>query len=267
MVREGQPSGGRARRPPARLLDEDPELGEDLDPARRLRAGQELLVRTVLLSRGDDWQQLDWPSALKHGAGLLVLSGVLLRRIWLDGRYGAELLGPGDLLRPWQREDAAASIPRQDGWHVLSPARKAILDLAFLQRSTAYPEISAALMGRALRRSRNLAVHMAIVHHPRVETRLRMLFWHLADRWGVMRSDGVTVPLKGLTHSLLADLVAAQRPTVSAALGSLEKQGTIVRMSSGYRLHGSPPVEMLDLAAGQRPPVGAKAPLADTKSH
>lgn len=242
---------GLRRRGPTRLLEDDPELGEDLDPPRRLRATQELRVRTVLLGRGDDWEQLDWPPPLKHGAGLLVLSGVLLRRIWLDGRYGAELLGPGDLLRPWQREDAAASIPRQDAWHVLEPARMAILDLPFLQRCGAYPEISAALLGRALRRSRNLAVHMAIVHHPRVETRLSILFWHLADQRGVMGANGVTVPVKGLTHSILADLVAAQRPTVSAALGSLERRGAIVRVPGGYQLHGSPPAEMASVTAGQ----------------
>ena len=208
---------------------------------------------TILLSRGDDWLRPDWPVALKRGAGLLVLSGMLLRRIRLDGRYGAELLGPGDLLRPWEREDSAASIPRQEGWHVLAPSRMGILDLGFLHRCGAYPEISAALVGRALRRSRNLAVHMAIVHHPRIETRLSMLFWHLADRWGVMRGDGVTVPIKGLTHSLLAELIAAQRPTVSAALGALERTGTIIRVPAGYRLHGSPPVGMVDIAPGDRP--------------
>jgi CRP-like cAMP-binding protein len=90
---------------------------------------------------------------------------------------------------------------------------------------------------------------MAIVHHPRIDARLTMLFWHLADRWGVMGADGVTVPITGLTHSILADLVAAQRPTVSAALGALERKGAIVRVSGGYRLHGSPPVEMGTIVA------------------
>ena len=39
---------------------------------------------------------------------------------------------------------------------------------------------SAALMLR----SRHLAVNMAIVQQARIDTRLHMLFWHLADRWG-----------------------------------------------------------------------------------
>jgi len=55
---------------------------------------------------------------------------------------------------------------------------------------------------------------MAIVHDARVGVRLHMLFWHLTDRWGRVRRDGVGVPLR-LTHSVLADVVAARRPTVT----------------------------------------------------
>ena len=71
-------------------------------------------------------------------------------------------------------------------------------------------------MGRALARSRNLAVNMAIVHQSRVETRLHMLLWHLAGRWGRVRNDGVIVPLR-LTHNVLSDLTAARRPSPSRA--------------------------------------------------
>lgn len=51
-----------------------------------------------------------------------------------------------------------------------------------------------------------------------------MLLWHLADRWGRVRSDGVIVALD-LTHSVLAELVAARRPTVTRSLSELADKG------------------------------------------
>ena len=41
-----------------------------------------------------------------------------------------------------------------------------------------------ALLGRSVDRSRSLAFHFAIAHVRHAEVRLRMLFSHLADRWG-----------------------------------------------------------------------------------
>jgi CRP-like cAMP-binding protein len=94
-----------------------------------------------------------------------------------------------------------------------------------------------------IRRSRHLAISIAIMHQPRVETRLHMLLWHLADRWGRVRPDGVFVPVK-LTHVVLSELIGARRPTVSAALGAIERDGKISRNGSGWVLHGAPPGEL-----------------------
>jgi CRP-like cAMP-binding protein len=160
-----------------------------------------------------------------------------------DGRFGAELLARGDLLRPWQREDAVASVPRSSGWRVLQRCRIAVLDLDFAKRISSYPEIHGALLARMLRRSRYLAINMAIVRQPKVETRLHMVLWHLADRWGTVCPEGVLLPVK-LTHSILSELVAAQRPTVSAALGLLERNGQITRTQEGWTVLGAPPREL-----------------------
>ena len=230
-----------------RLLEADPALGDDLEAGRRAAASHELRVRTTLVLPGE-WRQSEWDPGLRHGVGLLLLDGLLMHRVGLHGRYGAELLGGGDLLRPWQREDAVASVPRTSGLRVLKRIRIAVLDVEFVRRAHPYPEVVGALVARALRRSRQLAVNMAIVHQPRVDTRVQMLLWHLADRWGTVGSDGVTVPVR-LTHTVIADLVAARRPTVSAALGSLERQGVVSRMPGGWRLHGSPPIELEDVTA------------------
>ncbi|MGH2850352.1 MAG: Crp/Fnr family transcriptional regulator [Solirubrobacteraceae bacterium] len=247
-----QPEIPRRRRTPSvRLLAEDPDLGEGVDAARWDSAVHDVRARTVIVHSGD-WAQPDWALSVRRGVGLLVLDGLMLRRVGLEGRSGAELLAAGDVLRPWQREDAVASMPRRSGWRVLRRSKIAVLDVDFIRRTYPYPEVVGALVARTLRRSRSLAVNMAIVHQRKVETRLHMLLWHMADRWGTVVGDSVTLPLK-LTHPVLADLVAAQRPTVSAALGVLERNGAVTRTRDGWRLHGSQPSELSAVTAKAGP--------------
>jgi CRP/FNR family transcriptional regulator, cyclic AMP receptor protein len=191
------------------VLEEDPELGEGLARERLASARQHARAEMIdVVSK----LPTTWPANLRSGPGLLVLDGLLLRRVGLDGRFGAELLGRGDLLRPWQIEDTGNSLPQTSGWRVLQRARVALLDLDFTRRIAAYPEIHGQLIARAIRRSRYLALSMAIMHHPKVETRLHLLLWHLADRWGRVHPDAVHLPVK-LTHVVLSELVGARRPT------------------------------------------------------
>lgn len=226
----------------ANVLEEDPDLGARLGPERQAEARERTQAPVLQVARGE-WSQQEWPATVEQGLGLLVLDGLLLRRVDLEGRYGVELLGQGDLLRPWQREDALASVPRRAGWQALSACRIALLDVDFAMRIRAYPEIHAELLARAIRRTRYLAVNMAIVHQPRVRTRVHMLLWHLADRWGTVRGDGVLVAIS-LTHQMLSELVAARRPTVSAALSELEREGLVSRVRGGWLVHGAPPGEL-----------------------
>jgi len=183
---------------------------------------------------------------MEDGIGLLVLEGLLIRRVGIDGRFGAELLGDGDLLRPWQGEDLQLALPHTTGWRVLTRSRLAVLDGRVAERLARYPALTGALAGRALNRARGLCLMMAIVHHPRIEVRLHMLFWHLANRWGRVRSDGVMLPLR-LSHSVLADLVAAQRPSVTAALGKLADRKLVFAVRDGWLLCDEPPGELLEL--------------------
>ena len=73
-----------------------------------------------------------------------------------------------------------------------------------------------------------------------------MLLWHLADRWGHVRPDGIAIPIQ-LPHTLLAELLAAQRPTVTTAMSELTRRGLIVPMHRGWLLRGQPPAELLEL--------------------
>ena len=138
---------------------------------------------------------------------------------------------------------------------MLEPTRLALLDEAAARRFSAYPQLTGRLVARALERSRHLSVNMAIIHQARVTVRLHMLFWHLADRWGRVRSDGVVVPIQ-LTHAVLADLVAARRPTVTTSLSDLARQGLVVVRDRGWLLSGEPPGELLaiqDVAVPAQP--------------
>lgn len=225
-----------------KILEHDAELGEVLTGERLEQAREHATAAPIEIPRGQ-WHLDQRPEGMLGGLGLLVLEGLMLRRVALSGRYGAELLSHGDILRPWEREGLVSSLPRSAHWSVLERSQIAVLDLDFARRIAPYPEIAGQIVGRALRRSRQLAVQVAIVHQPKVETRLRMLLWHLADRCGTVRSDGVYVPVR-LTHANLSELLAASRPTVSAAVAVLQREGWTSRVRRGWLLHGSPPGEL-----------------------
>jgi CRP/FNR family transcriptional regulator, cyclic AMP receptor protein len=226
------------------VLAEDPDLAEAVALRHRSGAVEHCITSAMTLPRGGwDGQR---PGVTPDGIGLLVLRGLLVRRVGVEDGFGAEILGQGDLLRPWQGEGAQSSLSRTTGWRILEPARVAVLDRNAAARFARYPELTGRLVAKALERSRNLATSMAIARHTRVELRLHMLFWHLADRWGRVRPAGVLVPLR-LTHSLLGDLVSARRPSVSTAFSQLARQGLVERISDGWLLHGDPPSELLEV--------------------
>lgn len=225
------------------LLDE--ELGEGVPAAQRERALHDCVARTVSLYPGRWTAQ--GAEQLKEGLGLLILEGLLIRRVGVDERFGAELLGEGDLLRPWQGEEEPQILSVTTGWRVLQPTRMALLDEQFARRIAPYPRVGSKIVGRALARARNLAINMAIVHQARVDVRVLMLLWHLASRWGRVTSSGVVLPLR-LTHTVLADLVAARRPTVSSAISDLTRRGLLESAESGWLLKGEPPGELLEVS-------------------
>jgi CRP-like cAMP-binding protein len=238
------------------VLLEDPDLAGELEGSRLEQASRECVARVVELSSGP-WapQELE---GMHLGVGLLVLDGLLVRHVGVAGRSGAELLGEGDLLRPWQADDGHSTLPRAGRWRVLRDSRLAVLDGDFTQRVCRYPEVIAALFFRALRRSRHIAVNMAIVQQPRIDIRLHMLFWELADRWGRVRQDGVHVPIH-VTHATLADLVAARRPTVTKALGELADRSAVLWTGEDWLLPGDPPAELEELGELSVSPNGGRS--------
>jgi hypothetical protein len=176
-----------------------------------------------------------------NAIGLLVIDGVVARDVRIAGRWCSELLGPGDLLRPWDHEDNEAdSIAYTSAWNVLERTRFAVLDDRFSRMACRWPQLMASLVGRTLRRSRWMAVMLAISNLTRVDERVVALMWHLADRWGRVTPDGVVVPVP-LTHEMIGKLVGAHRPSVTSALGELQRDGALTRGGAGWVLHGEPP--------------------------
>lgn len=242
--------GGRAER--VTVLRSDREFAERLEGARRARA-EALSVARVVRRPAGMWEIADDADHARDGLGLLVVDGTLVRRVGMAGRHGAELLSTGDVLQPARHDGEEATLPFDARWYVLSPLRLAVLDLAWMTRMAAYPEVVAEISGRIMLRSRRLASLLAIAQQHRLEDRLQLLFWQLADRYGRVGPQGVRLELR-LTHELIAHLVGAHRPSVSAALTRLQQAGVLRREGGHWILLGTAP----DLG----PPPGGQADVS-----
>src|SRR3954466_11688759 len=234
-----------------RLLEAQPDLAEGLSPEEEAQA------RRHVVALLDSVEPAAWGAACRYPIdpaffGLLVIDGMISRDVELGGRRCSELLGPGDLLRPWDYDEGdAASVPSESAWSVLEPTRVAVLDGRFARVACRYPELVAGLIGRTLRRSRWLAILLTISSMPRVDARVLALFWHLADRWGRVTLDGVVVPVR-LTHDMVGRLVGAHRPSVTTALSELSRAGRISRLPHGWLLRGDPPAAAVPAQAPRR---------------
>jgi CRP/FNR family transcriptional regulator, cyclic AMP receptor protein len=83
-----------------RILEVDPDLAVDLDPETSRDATADLRAPVARI----EWERNTgrWgPSDHEGHLGLLIVEGVLMREVRLLGTYSAEVLGEGDLLRPW----------------------------------------------------------------------------------------------------------------------------------------------------------------------
>jgi hypothetical protein len=212
---------------PVRVFRCQPDLLEHLSPRAAKLAWHLGVAESVVLSRGR-WLPPE-PETMGRGAlGLLVLDGLLTRSTGFDGRSTPELIGSGDLLRPWEADPVAGLVELESEWRVMERATVAVLDERFERRVCRVPGLCAALVSRTVQRSRWFAFHAALTQVRRAEPRLLLLLWHMADRWGRVTPQGVHLPLR-LTHAFLARLVCMRRPTVSATLVALSRAGEVQR--------------------------------------
>jgi CRP-like cAMP-binding protein len=222
------------------LLELDPELGQLLGDDRQDAARRELTVRVTALSVGE-WDGSRLAATDPENVGLLVLDGVMAREVVVGDTVSTELLGPGDIVRPWQLTADTELLRVSVRWNALSKMRLAVLDRRAAAVLGQYPEVNAVLIDRLSERAQRLAVGQAISQLHRVDVRLVSLLWHLAERWGRVTGEGVVVPL-ALSHRVLGQLVGARRPTVSTALAQLARENRVQRRPDGTWLLLGPPV-------------------------
>jgi CRP-like cAMP-binding protein len=234
-----------------RLLEADPELSLRVPPSLLSTARQTLTARVLQLDRGIR----PLPSDLGRGSiGMLVLDGLLARDIVLAGKLSTELLGDGDVVEPGSSAREEPLVHYHVSWHILESVQIALLDDRFARKLMQWPQVTASMFERAMRRTQRMAIHQAILQLSPVETRLLVLFWHLAERWGRVSPDGIVLPLH-LSHQMLGQLVGCQRASVTTALKAIEMSAAAKRRADGsWLLLESPPDELTQLHWEHPPP-------------
>ncbi len=237
-----------ARPNAVKVAEFDPDLFADLGTDRE--RAQELAIARRLDLKTGNWA-FDEADEEHHvlrqlrdergSFGLLLLEGLLWREVCIGRDSGIELLGPGDVLRPWVRPIPSSAILAEPQWTVLQPSSAAILDRRFALAMARWPAVPARLMDRVILRSRWLTFHLAICHVRNLRQRILLAMWHFGDRWGRMSSSGVIVPVR-LPHRMLAQMVGARRPSVTTALAALRAEGALVERDDGsWLLPGEAP--------------------------
>jgi CRP/FNR family transcriptional regulator, cyclic AMP receptor protein len=215
-------------------MDLDPELLEAVPVAERPLA-QQLRVTRLNVSRGT-WR----PPASPSGAllGLLIAEGIAFRSVVAAGFATGDLVGPGDLI---PARTSAPALPwggeAEIAWHVLVPLSAGVLDARFVARTARWPAVTGRLLERHAQHTDRLMTRLSLVHRQRVEERVLLVLWDLAERWGRVTPNGVLLPVP-LRHHQLAALAASLRPSVTIALRRLATRGIVERCVRGYLLRG-----------------------------
>jgi hypothetical protein len=216
------------------LLDVDPDLAGSRTAADVAVMRDRLTAPVYRLAVGP----MPEPPSDRRAShlGFLVLKGLLLYEVSACGRSTAELLGPGDLVRPWVQQ-VSGTLSSKVTWGVLEQALLADLGTAASSRLTDASMIFETLMTRFADRAEAVAIQRSITAHVRVDVRVLAYLWHLADRFGVVVPGAIRLDIP-LTHAVLARLVGARRPTVTTALQRLLQLGYLRRDGRVFVLLG-----------------------------
>jgi CRP/FNR family transcriptional regulator, cyclic AMP receptor protein len=244
ILMTAQPRPGRAEASRLPLLDADPELGDLLRGDRAAAARRDLRLDVCEIARGE-WHPSKFVAPQRGSIGVLVLEGVVSRQLRIQECPSVELLGPMDIISSWHGQDD----PHAERWSALEPLTIGLLDGPRAAAIARYPEILLVLLERSEARARRLAHTQAISQLTGVDRRVEALLWHLADRFGKVRLDGVALTVD-LSHRMIGDLIGARRPTVSAAIARLIAENRISREAGGrWVLHADASAGVAALAA------------------
>jgi CRP-like cAMP-binding protein len=239
------------RAPGVRLLDAEPDLGVLMTETELADARIRAVLPIVDLEPGD-WRVSvlsQSPGVRGDVHGFLAVSGAVTLEVELVNRTSTRLVVPGDLVLLDGLD--SETIPAVWRWAALTNVRLAVFDERLILFGHRWPSLLTAILKRGAAESRHAQLQHVVSQVPRVEDRLVLLFWTLADRIGTTRSDAVWVPLT-LTQETIGRMIGARRPTVSLALRSVAQRGVITREADGWLLDRGSLARM----GGQDPSLG-----------
>ena len=108
-----------------------------------------LRARLISVSR-PRWEPIGIDPATCYG--LLLLDGLLGCWVRVGSAVATELLGVGDILRPWDEPDGWGMIPPELDWRVFGPTRLAVLDERITTLIWCLPQLVVNFSGCLLRR-------------------------------------------------------------------------------------------------------------------
>ena len=204
-----------------------PEIARAVPPEDRQDA-EHTLIAPVLGARDEDLANV-FATVAHDVFDFLNIDGVVLKETTLAHRSAFELLGPGDFLAPplgalRQAESRALSHYLAHG-----PVSLAVIDGRFRKAARRWPGLFDILHDRLGQQTHRASMHLAMLHLPRTEDRIKSLFADLAERFGRVTADGILIDLS-LTHEIIGGLVGSRRPSVSLALHTLASEGLLIRL-------------------------------------
>jgi CRP-like cAMP-binding protein len=221
-----------------RVFDAEPDLAGLFEEAARGAVRDTATTYVLHASPGRACDVASWEIAVSRGIRLLIIDGLVACHTDVGDRAAVELLGVGDLVQvPEPRPDDL--LERRESWRALLPTRFAVLDEAFLERVQPWPQFMYEMLRRSDRRTADANALRAITAQPRLDIRLVLLLWLLASRWGRVGPTGIRLTLP-LTHQMLGQLVAAERPSISRALARLAHARLVTGHTNDLHLHGTP---------------------------
>jgi hypothetical protein len=202
----------------ASLLEADPALAAALGSEATAELGHERILSVLAVPAGP------WLPPERDA-----LDGGIVAVVVLDGLLAAGtpscLIGPGDVLEPWDRNVV---------WTACTPARLALLGTRFIDALQAWPGASAGVLGRAGGGTPEIAGFGA------VDERMLDLLWQVAARWGVSHRNGVGLP-RALGMTAMGALLGVSERRADAAFSLLAARGSVSRGDgSGWRMLPAP---------------------------
>jgi CRP/FNR family transcriptional regulator, cyclic AMP receptor protein len=235
------------------LLEVEPDLAAFLSPEERELA-QRLTAPVVELPAG--------PFSLAEiaeetgGFGAIIRDGIVLNRLGAGDQPALRLLGPGDVLTLFGRDQISWL---QTSWEATDSVVLVILDDHFLAAIRQLPRLVSGYQARLAEQLERLSAHMVVCQLPRVADRVLTLLWLLAESWGRVTRSGTIVPI-ALTHDTIGELIGAKRSTVTLAVTELYERGAVIRSDGGWLLLERPP----DAVAGSQVPAPDAIPTGNS---